>query len=356
MRTVRLNVPGVVYHLIWRFVDREWFFNCDEERETYLRFLANALSDCDWRCLAYALMSNHIHLAMVAGEAPLASWSKRVTSPFAMWMNRRHDRIGPLMADRPKDFAILPENEGRLIAYVHNNPVRAGVVAAARESSWTSHRAYLGDAHVPPWLRVSEGLARAGFDSPGLFDEWVRATPGVSGETDLRPVQRAARRRGGVQVATPTVLDDKARIPLVARSFAHIRPDPSRLVEIVSEVTQLPSLMVRSRRQSRGLVSARRIAAHCGRACGLTNADLARTLGISAQAVSKQGSTKLSTAERALLEIVFESPVAGVGTVPKSAASSAARPSPLPPARASLQARAPRSGTRRRLARRRRGR
>jgi putative transposase len=39
-----------------------------------------------------------------------------------------------------------------LIRYVHNNPVRAGVVQRASESGWSSHRIYLGLEEKPSWL------------------------------------------------------------------------------------------------------------------------------------------------------------------------------------------------------------
>src|SRR5215467_11293888 len=136
MRMARLFVPEVVYHLIWRFVDRRWFFTADEERETYLRMLGHALSQTEWRCLAYALMSNHIHLAAVAGRDPLGPWAKAVNSNFAQWMNQRHGRLGPLIADRPRAHATAPEKEAGVISYIHNNPVRARVVERASDSTW----------------------------------------------------------------------------------------------------------------------------------------------------------------------------------------------------------------------------
>ena len=39
-----------------------------------------------------------------------------------------------------------------LLRYVHNNPVRAGVVDRASDSNWSSHRAYLGLEESPKWL------------------------------------------------------------------------------------------------------------------------------------------------------------------------------------------------------------
>src|SRR5262245_19821839 len=107
-RPIRHNVPGTVYHLISRFVDREWFVETPEERATYLRLLARAIQISDWLCLAYAVMSNHIHLAMLAGEQPLGPIIRQVHSPFADWMNRRHDRIGSMFVRGPKDYRVPP--------------------------------------------------------------------------------------------------------------------------------------------------------------------------------------------------------------------------------------------------------
>jgi len=174
MRTARFNVPGVVYHVISRFVDRDWILDDDSERHCFLDLLGRALRKSDWRCLAYAVMSNHIHLAMLAGYDPLSSWAKPTNAGFARWLNHRRGRLGPIYADRPRDFAVLPANERLLIAYIHNNPVRAGVVSTARESTWTSHRHYLADTH-PTWLDAADGLARAGFDDRDQFERQPQA-------------------------------------------------------------------------------------------------------------------------------------------------------------------------------------
>ena len=77
-RKPRSNQPGVVYHLISRFVEREWFIKEEEEREYYVRLLGRALSESDWRCLAYAVMSNHIHLP----RSPVSKASIRGSAAF----------------------------------------------------------------------------------------------------------------------------------------------------------------------------------------------------------------------------------------------------------------------------------
>lgn len=168
--------PETVHHVIARFVASEWFIRSTEERRTYLHLLGEALSHSSWRCLAYAVMSNHIHLAMLAGVEPIATWSREVHGPFAEWINERRERIGPVFVRGPKSLRVRPDGVATVMGYIHQNPVRAGVVGQASESDWTSHRAYLGTAKVPEWLDVERGLALSRFSSSEELDRWLGET------------------------------------------------------------------------------------------------------------------------------------------------------------------------------------
>ena len=286
MRTARFSVPGLAYHCIWRFVDRNWFFESHDERANYLRLLGHAFGRTDWRCLAYALMSNHIHIAAVAGRKPMSSWTRAVNSPFANWMNRKRGRLGPLFADRSKDFQIRSGGVGEVIAYIHNNPVSAGVVARAAHSDWTSHRAYAGFVNAPPWLAVDEGLGRSGFDRPAEFDAWVDVTPGESAEVSIERFKKQMRRRGSREVATPIKQDGQAAFPVMARRHFFVRPDPTLVIELVAELCQQPPELICSRRRLPRLSAIRVVVAHCASSLGITPTETASALGVSCQAVS----------------------------------------------------------------------
>ena len=90
--------PGAIYHLISRFVAKEWFIESSVERRAYLSMLGAAIGPTDWRCFAFAVMSSHIHLGLVAGTTPLAEWLRPMHTGFAKWTNRRRDRIGAVFA------------------------------------------------------------------------------------------------------------------------------------------------------------------------------------------------------------------------------------------------------------------
>lgn len=175
-RPLRSFEPQAIYHLIPRFVGGEWFIRSAEEREMYLKLLGYGLSGSSWRCMAYAVMSNHIHLAMLAGEGKVCDWLREPHAEFADWINQRSKRIGGVFVRGPGSHRIAPNGVARLIGYVHRNPVRAGVADDPRDTDWTSHRAYLGDSPKPGWLDTTLGLEMAGFYDPAAMHSWIRDT------------------------------------------------------------------------------------------------------------------------------------------------------------------------------------
>ena len=197
-RRSRSIQPGTTYHLIARFVANEWFIRTDVERRQYLELFGRAVIASDWRCLAFAIMSSHVHFALTAGFDPLASWLREAHGPFAEWINGRHERIGAVFVRGPKTIGVRLDGLPQLVGYIHRNPVRAGVVERARESTWTSHRAYLEPERAPAWLDVHRGLELMGFTEPRALDTWVDATRIERAELDavrLEPVKRGGRPR-----------------------------------------------------------------------------------------------------------------------------------------------------------------
>ncbi len=172
-RPLRITQPNTVYHLISRFVAREWFMNSEWHRRMYLRLLQRGLGFTDWRCFGYALMSSHIHLALRSGEMPLADWLREVHTPFAECINEERRRIGAVFARGPNLHEVREDGVARLISYIHRNPVRAGVVRGPSDSDWTSHRAYVGSAAAPPWLDVELGARLAGYRDPKELAAWI---------------------------------------------------------------------------------------------------------------------------------------------------------------------------------------
>ncbi len=312
MRTIRLIVPGITYHLISRFVDKRWFLQSEADRECYLTYLGRSLEATDWRCVSYALMSSHIHLGMIAGTASLETWAKRAHGPFASWINLRHDRIGPVFVRGPKDYAIDDARLPSLVAYHHNNPVRAGVVARASDSSWTSHNAYLGKCRPPAWLDVEHGLSIGNFRDAAGFDAWVDSLPEDPSRIDVGGVRRAAR-CGQIEFATPT---GDGILPIVARPSAIVRPDPRLFVQITAGLLGVRNVDLIARTRVKDVVIARRVAVHAALAFGVAGSDIGAALGLSVSAVSRIRYRSLDQDSRKAMEDVITYVHTQINTVP----------------------------------------
>ena len=219
-RFARFHVTGGLFHVISRFHDRRFYLDIDGAREKYLTLLGRAAETHDSRIIAFCLMSSHTHLVLQLGNDPLGRLTKQVHAPFGNWINSQRKGLGTILSDRPKSVLVHSETHGMaLIRYVHNNPVRAGVVARASESGWSSHRAYLGLAPSPPWL-VTEavlGPDEAAHESIrqalALFVDEGRKEgrrPEFSGEVSKKLMRRVRKLMGGdIELSYPVLGPDE---------------------------------------------------------------------------------------------------------------------------------------------------
>lgn len=212
-RTARVSLAGGVFHVVSRFERGQWWLEREGARHAYLELVRRIAASDDAQVLAYCLMSSHVHLVLVQGVAPLSRFMKSVHTGFAAWAHRsvgRSKAQGAVFAGRPK--MVLVERDTyllELVRYVHNNPVRAGVVRHARNSAWSSHRAYIGKAEAPQWLRVGYVLGRfgSGARAADRFDAFVD-----EGRKQLRRPELSGAHDAGEAAAVRRALGDGHRM------------------------------------------------------------------------------------------------------------------------------------------------
>jgi hypothetical protein len=301
-RFARLEAPGAVHHLVSRFVNEEYRLEVPGARREYLRRVPGALQRSDSRPLSYCLMSNHTHWGTHLGADPSANFVKPLHVGIAGWLNRVEDRLGPVFADRHRSIVCDPTHAALLIAYIHNNPVRAGVVRDPADSDWSSHRAYLGLAEAPPWLDVQAGLAICGFDTTPKgrlgFHEFV-----VSHSRDPRSDQFSAsgvvRQRAlirevlgsSIECSWPT-LEHPSRLASTLFAPRHRLPvwpgDAEEVIALVAGVYGLDVSKVGSRVKDRAVVRLRRVLLHLWTChMGRSQGEMGPLLGLSSSASSQ---------------------------------------------------------------------
>lgn len=159
-RPPRVELAGGIYHVIARGNERRDVFRDDEDRRLYLARLAVCRDRYEFGVLAYCLMPNHVHLAIERGPVPLSKIMLALHSYYSQKFNFRHDRVGHLFQGRYKAFLVEQDRYlEALIRYIHNNPVKAGLVVRAEVYRWSSDQFYRSRRR-PQWLDVHRVLRR----------------------------------------------------------------------------------------------------------------------------------------------------------------------------------------------------
>ena len=147
-RSRRVDLPGAVYHVIARGHERKRIFVDRADRLKFLEILSLGLKAARCQCLAWVLMSNHIHLLIRNGEDALSNFMRRILTAYAIYFNRRNRRSGYLFQNRY--HSILCQEDAyllELVRYIHLNPIRAGIVRTVAELDrypWSGHAALVG--------------------------------------------------------------------------------------------------------------------------------------------------------------------------------------------------------------------
>jgi putative transposase len=156
-------------------------------RRAYLELLAEHAVANRLRILAYCLMTNHVHIvALPETEGSMANTFRHAHGRFSQYWNTEQGRTGHLWQNRYYSCPVEEAAVNRVIAYVENNPVRAGMVERAEDFEWSSARAHLGFVGPGPMLDREWWEAR--WPGPG----WRRclAEPAARAE-DLRAIREA---------------------------------------------------------------------------------------------------------------------------------------------------------------------
>lgn len=168
-RQARLDVPGVLQHVMARGIERSKIFFDDRDYQFMKDRLGELLQETRIDCLAWTFIPNHFHLLLRTYQTSLATFMRRLMTAYAGYFNRRHHRSGHLFQNRYK--SLVCEEEPyllELVRYIHLNPVRSGLVKDLGELErcpWCGHGAMVGKKEVG-WQKTDEVL--------GYFSQKVR--------------------------------------------------------------------------------------------------------------------------------------------------------------------------------------
>ena len=145
-RQAREISPTGYYHVMMRGINRDSIYQTPGDKTYFVKTLKK-LEDIS--IAAYCVMDNHVHIVLQAEAEALMAALRKLNLTYAMWYNSIRKRVGHVYQNRYRSEIITSDGHLlRVIRYVHNNPVKAGLAREVKQYSWSSYREYLEGVDV----------------------------------------------------------------------------------------------------------------------------------------------------------------------------------------------------------------
>ena len=169
-RQLRKKSGTGIYHVMLRGINQQDIFEDEDDYRQMLSILRAQTRRYDKQgselppyCIiyAYCLMSNHIHLLVHEREENISDAMKRVGVIYAQYFNKKYHRSGHLFQDRFRSEPVgSVEYFLTLLRYIHQNPLKAGLVEKVDDYKWSSREEYKMDYVAAPLCATKTVLNR----------------------------------------------------------------------------------------------------------------------------------------------------------------------------------------------------
>ena len=188
-----------MHHVFARHNEQRLLFRDDVDRTRYLKLLAGVVGRFEWRCLAYCLMPNHMHLLVETPHPNLGAGMQYVHGHYGRWFADRRGQPGHVFQGRYGAKRVRDDRQlWAAAAYIAANPVEARLCAEPAAWRWGSHAATVGRTAAPGWLdvgRLLELLGAGGPDARRRYAAYVAERPRAGAAIGPSRSPRAGPRR-----------------------------------------------------------------------------------------------------------------------------------------------------------------
>ncbi|MEW6456587.1 MAG: transposase [Acidobacteriota bacterium] len=145
-RPLRLSFENAVYHVTARGNRKEKIFYSENDKRVFLEKLNETFKKYSFICYSYCLMDNHYHLFIKTPLANITDGMHYLNASYTNWFKAAHKIVGVVFQGRYKSILVDEDNYAlELSAYIHLNPLRAGIVKNIEQYKWSSFLEYIGE-------------------------------------------------------------------------------------------------------------------------------------------------------------------------------------------------------------------
>lgn len=154
-----------IYHIAFRGVNQQSIFEEEADYKKLKDCIELIKEEMKFEIYAYCFMSNHVHIILKEKELQdISLIMKRILTKYARWYNIKYGRSGALIANRYKSVPVeLDEYFIHVIRYVHQNPLKAGIVQNLEEYPYSSYGEYLNGKEITDIEFVLDMIDREEF-------------------------------------------------------------------------------------------------------------------------------------------------------------------------------------------------
>ncbi len=176
-RQAREKSKSGIYHVMVRGINKQTIFEDDEDRMRFLHTLYKYKKKCQFELYGYCLMDNHIHLLLKEKDIALSDIIKRISSSYVYWYNAKYDRCGHLFQARFRSENVETTSYFlRVLRYIHQNPLKAGLARGVFSSKWTSIHEYDSPSSPVNTAAVLKLFSNKEDISISLFKQYMNTT------------------------------------------------------------------------------------------------------------------------------------------------------------------------------------
>ncbi|HYE11525.1 MAG TPA: transposase [Patescibacteria group bacterium] len=138
-RARREEYKGGIYHVIARGNNKEYIFKEDIDKGYFIKQLKEHGISMGYTVYGYVLMDNHYHMIIQTMDKKLQEIMHKINNKYSKYFNSKYKRVGHVFQGRYKSVLVQDERYVlKLLRYIHQNPVRAGMCSSVSQYKWSS--------------------------------------------------------------------------------------------------------------------------------------------------------------------------------------------------------------------------